>query len=145
MPTSLIIHGHFYQPPRENPWTEAVDPEPSAAPFHDWNERIYRECYRANENARILRSDGVVEAIVSNYHYLSFNLGPTLLSWMQACHPHGYARILQADRESCDLHGGHGNAIAQAYNHAILPLCNPRDQVTQIRTTRCWTGWWSMA
>jgi alpha-amylase/alpha-mannosidase (GH57 family) len=133
MPTSLIIHGHFYQPPRENPWTEAVDPEPSAAPYHDWNERIYRECYRANENARILRSDGVVEAIVSNYHYLSFNLGPTLLSWMQSCHPHGYARILQADRESCDLHGGHGNAIAQAYNHAILPLCNPRDQVTQIR------------
>jgi alpha-amylase/alpha-mannosidase (GH57 family) len=133
MPTSLIIHGHFYQPPRENPWTEAVDPEPSAAPFHDWNERIYRECYRANENARILRTDGVVEAIVSNYHYLSFNLGPTLLSWMQTQHPHGYAAILKADAESCDLHAGHGNAIAQAYNHAILPLCNPRDQVTQIR------------
>ena len=133
MPTSLIIHGHFYQPPRENPWTEAVDPEPSAAPFHDWNERIYRECYRANDNARIMRADGVVEAIVSNYHYLSFNLGPTLMSWMQARHPHGYAHILQADRESRDLHGGHGNAIAQAYNHAILPLCNGRDQVTQIR------------
>lgn len=133
MPTSLIIHGHFYQPPRENPWTEAIDPEPSAAPFHDWNERIYRECYRANDNARIMRADGVVEAIVSNYHYLSFNLGPTLMSWMQARHPHGYARILQADQESRDLHGGHGNAIAQAYNHAILPLCNGRDQVTQIR------------
>jgi alpha-amylase/alpha-mannosidase (GH57 family) len=133
MPTSLIIHGHFYQPPRENPWTESVDPEPSAAPYHDWNERIYRECYRANDNARIMRGDGVVEAIVSNYHDLSFNLGPTLLSWMQARHPHGYQRILQADHESRELHAGHGNAIAQAYNHAILPLCNPRDQLTQIR------------
>lgn len=133
MPTDLVIHGHFYQPPRENPWTEAVDPEPSAAPFHDWNERIYRECYRANDTARIMRADGVVEAIVSNYHTLSFNLGPTLLSWMQARHPHGYQRILDADAESISLHNGHGNAIAQAYNHAILPLCHPRDQRTQIR------------
>jgi alpha-amylase/alpha-mannosidase (GH57 family) len=133
MKTDLVIHGHFYQPPRENPWTEAVDPEPSAAPFHDWNERIYRECYRANDTARIIRPDGVVEAIVSNYHFLSFNLGPTLLSWMQTEHPHGYARILQADAESAALHQGHGNAIAQAYNHAILPLCNPRDAQTQIR------------
>jgi alpha-amylase/alpha-mannosidase (GH57 family) len=133
MPTDLVIHGHFYQPPRENPWTEAVDPEPSAAPFHDWNERIYRECYRANDNARIIRADGVVEGIVSNYHYLSFNLGPTLLSWMQARHPHGYQRILDADADSQALHQGHGNAIAQAYNHAILPLCNERDRRTQIR------------
>ncbi|HXB96945.1 MAG TPA: DUF3536 domain-containing protein [bacterium] len=133
MSTSLVIHGHFYQPPRENPWTEAVDPEPSAAPAHDWNERIYRECYRANDNARILRGDGVVEAIVSNYHHLSFNMGPTLLSWMQSLHPHGYERILQADRESRPLHQGHGNAIAQAYNHAILPLCSARDSRTQIR------------
>jgi hypothetical protein len=131
--TELVIHGHFYQPPRENPWTEAVDPEPSATPFHDWNERIYRECYRANDNARIIRPDGMVEAIVSNYHYLSFNLGPTLLSWMQAEHPHGYQGILTADAESADLHGGHGNAIAQAYNHMILPLANARDIQTQIR------------
>jgi alpha-amylase/alpha-mannosidase (GH57 family) len=133
MPTPLVIHGHFYQPPRENPWTEAVDPEPSAAPYHDWNERIYRECYRANDNARIVRGDGVVQDIVSNYHWLSFNLGPTLLAWMQATHPHGYQRILQADAESVRLRGGHGNAIAQAYNHAILPLCNLRDLRTQIR------------
>ena len=133
MRTDLIIHGHFYQPPRENPWTEAVDPEPSAAPFHDWNERIYRECYRANDTARVIRTDGVVEGIVSNYHYLSFNFGPTLLSWMQSRHPHGYQRILDADAESLGLHNGHGNAIAQAYNHAILPLCNERDCRTQIR------------
>ena len=133
MPTSLVIHGHFYQPPRENPWTEAVDPEPSAAPAHDWNERIYRECYRANDNARILRGDGVVEAIVSNYHHLSFNMGPTLLSWMQKKHPHGYERILAADKESVAFCAGHGNAIAQGYNHCILPLCNARDRRSQVR------------
>jgi len=132
MPTDLVIHGHFYQPPRENPWTEAVDPEPSAAPFHDWNERIYRECYRANDNARVMSQQGVVEGIVSNYHLLSFNMGPTLLSWMEGRHPHGYQRILDADRESRALHGGHGNAIAQSYNHSILPLCGDRDRRTQI-------------
>jgi alpha-amylase/alpha-mannosidase (GH57 family) len=132
MPTKLTIHGHFYQPPRENPWTEMVEPEPSAAPSHDWNERIYRECYRANDNARIVRADGVVEALVSNYQYLSFNMGPTLLSWMQSNHLHGYQRLLAADAESVALRG-HGNAIAQAYNHAILTLCNARDRRTQIR------------
>ena len=131
MPTKLTIHGHFYQPPRENPWTEMVEPEPSAAPFHDWNERIYQECYRANDNARIVRSDGVVEALVSNYQYLSFNMGPTLLSWMQTKHPFGYRRILAADAESVALRG-FGNAIAQGYNHSILTLCNPRDRRTQI-------------
>jgi alpha-amylase/alpha-mannosidase (GH57 family) len=130
--TYLIIHGHFYQPPRENPWTEMVEPEPSAAPFHDWNERIYRECYRANDNARILRPDGVAEALVSNYQHLSFNMGPTLLSWMQTHHQHGYQRLLAADMESV-AQRGFGNAIAQAYNHCILPLCNERDRKTQIR------------
>ncbi|HTB21937.1 MAG TPA: DUF3536 domain-containing protein [bacterium] len=133
MPTDLVIHGHFYQPPRENPWTEAVDPEPSAAPFHDWNERIYRECYRANDNARIMNFQGVVEDIVSNYRMLSFNMGATLLSWMERVHPLGYQRIIEADKESQSRLDGHGNAIAQAYNHSILPLCNQRDLRTQIR------------
>src|SRR5665213_1202964 len=132
MPTDLVIHGHFYQPPRENPWTESVDPEPSAAPYHDWNERIYRECYRANDNARIMNFQGVVEDIVSNYRRLSFNMGPSLLSWMEHLHPLGYLRIIDADRESVSRIGGHGNAIAQAYNHSILPLCNARDRRTQI-------------
>ncbi len=132
MPTDLVVHGHFYQPPRENPWTEDVDPEPSAAPFHDWNERIYRECYRANDNARIMDPGGVVEDIVSNYRLMSFNMGPTLLAWMERRHPLGYQRILAADKASVEERG-HGNAIAQAYNHAILPLCSPRDRRTQIR------------
>jgi alpha-amylase/alpha-mannosidase (GH57 family) len=132
MPTSLVIHGHFYQPPRENPWTEVVEPEPSAAPFHDWNERIYQECYRSNGNARIVSSQGVVESITNNYLYLNYNFGPTLLSWMEKRHPQGYRRILEADRESVGLRGGHGNAIAQAYNHCILPLCNERDRRTQV-------------
>jgi alpha-amylase/alpha-mannosidase (GH57 family) len=132
MTTKLTIHGHFYQPPRENPWTEVVETEPSAAPSHDWNERIYQECYRANDNARIMRFDGVVEELKSNYHYLSFNMGPTLLSWMQAMHPIGYHRLLQADAESVALRG-YGNAIAQAYNHCILTLCNERDRRTQIK------------
>jgi alpha-amylase/alpha-mannosidase (GH57 family) len=133
MPSSLVIHGHFYQPPRENPWTEVVEPEPSAAPFHDWNERIYQECYRANSSARISSPAGVVQSILNNYLNLSFNFGPTLLSWMEKEHPHGYQRILEADRESAKAKSGHGNAIAQAYNHCILPLCNERDRVTQVR------------
>jgi alpha-amylase/alpha-mannosidase (GH57 family) len=131
--TSLVIHGHFYQPPRENPWTEVIEPEPSAQPFHDWNERIYQECYRANGNARIVSSGGRMEAIENNYLFLSFNFGPTLLSWMQLQHPRGFERIMEADKESVALRGGHGNAIAQGYNHCILPLCNERDCVTQIR------------
>ncbi|MGH7906395.1 MAG: DUF3536 domain-containing protein, partial [Candidatus Binataceae bacterium] len=130
--TSIIIHGHFYQPPRENPWTGALDPEESAHPFHDWNERVYAECYRRNAFARVLDRHGRIERIVNNYSHLSFNFGPTLLAWMESAHPRTYARILAADRESMERRGGHGNAIAQAYNHAILPLCNWRDLRTQI-------------
>ncbi|HXR35926.1 MAG TPA: hypothetical protein VN754_08265, partial [Candidatus Binataceae bacterium] len=130
---SLIIHGHFYQPPRENPWTGAIDREESASPHHDWNERIHAECYRANCNARIVDSHGYVERIVNNYLNLSFNFGPTVLSWLERTHPGTYARIQQADRESIERRSGHGNAIAQGYNHAILPLCNERDRRTQIR------------
>jgi len=115
--TALVIHGHFYQPPRENPWTGEVEPEPSAAPYHDWNERIHAECYAAN---------------VDNYKNISFNFGPTLLSWLEAHHPDTYLKILAADKESAAQRGGRGNAIAQAYGHAILPLCNERDRLTQI-------------
>ncbi|MBC8029883.1 MAG: DUF3536 domain-containing protein [Pyrinomonadaceae bacterium] len=122
----LIIHGHFYQPPRENPWTGVVEAEPSALPFHDWNERITAECYAANAHAR------VHSAQVNNYAKISFNFGPTLLSWMEAQHPETYELIREADRKSVRERGGHGNAIAQAYGHAILPLCNERDRLTQV-------------
>lgn len=115
--SSLVIHGHFYQPPRENPWTEEVEAEPSAAPYHDWNERIHDECYAPN---------------VINYPHISFNFGPTLLSWLERYHSDTYQKILSADKQSAAKRGGHGNAIAQAYGHAILPLCNERDRLTQI-------------
>lgn len=133
MSIPLLLHGHFYQPPRENPWTEIIDPEPTAAPYPDWNERIHAECYRANAFARIFDAHQRVEAIRNNYRDLSFDFGPTLLSWMERKHPRTYARILAADWESRARHGGHGNALAHGYNHAILPLCNDRDRRTQIR------------
>lgn len=133
MATPLVLHGHFYQPPRENPWSEVIDEQPSAAPCPNWNERVFYECYRPNAHARILDQSGRVEAIVNNYEYLSFNFGPTLLSWMERYHPRTYAAILEADRASRARNGGHGNAIAQGYNHAILPLCNERDRVTQVK------------
>lgn len=133
MKSALVIHGHFYQPPRENPWTQAIDREPSAHPFHDWNERIHRECYRANAFARIFDSYGRIERIHNNYERLSFNFGPTLLSWLEQHDAAAYARVLEADRVSATRNDGHGNAIAQGYNHAILPLCSERDRVTQVR------------
>lgn len=123
---SLIIHGHFYQPPRENPWTGTVEAEPSAQPFHDWNERIAAECYSPNAQARL------AGATVNNYAKISFNFGPTLMSWVEQHHPETYQLILEADRQSVRERGGHGNAIAQAYGHAILPLCNDRDRLTQV-------------
>lgn len=129
----LIIHGHFYQPPRENPWTGVVETEPSAAPFHDWNQRIHSECYGPNAFASIIDPATGQQRIVSNYANISFNFGPTLLSWLERNHVETYAAILEADRLSASRRGGHGNAIAQAYGHAILPLCNERDRRTQIR------------
>ncbi len=130
---ALIIHGHFYQPPRENPWTGVVEVEPSAAPFHDWNERIHSECYQPNAAARITDPAIGLQLIVNNYANISFNFGPTLLSWLKGNHPDTYARIIAADQQSARERTGHGNAIAQAYGHAILPLCNERDRQTQIR------------
>ena len=130
---SLIIHGHFYQPPRENPWTGIVEEQPGAAPFHDWNERIHAECYGPNSAVAIADRDASQPTLVNNYESISFNFGPTLLSWLQGKHPETYTRIIAADQASIAKHKGHGNAIAQAYGHAILPLCNERDMRTQIR------------
>jgi alpha-amylase/alpha-mannosidase (GH57 family) len=129
----LVIHGHFYQPPRENPWLETIEREVGASPYSNWNERIADECYRRNGWARIFDDQGRVLDMVNNYVHLSFNFGPTLLSWMAEELPKVYQRILEADRESIQARSGHGNALAQAYGHAILPLCNDRDRLTQIR------------
>lgn len=129
----ICIHGHFYQPPRENPYINAIERQAGAAPFHDWNERIHYECYRPNAYARILNDRGEVMRIANNFEYISFNIGPTLMSWMERHDGETYQRILEADRVSCQRLNGHGNAIAQVYNHIILPLANRRDQYTQIR------------
>src|SRR3954447_19322438 len=125
-PRFIAIHGHFYQPPRENPWLEAVETQDSAAPWHDWNERITAECYAPNAASRILDERDRIVEIVNNYASISFNFGPTLLSWMQGAAPEAYARIIDADKAK-------HSAIAQAYNHIILPLANERDQRTQVR------------
>ncbi|HEY9648865.1 MAG TPA: DUF3536 domain-containing protein, partial [Chroococcidiopsis sp.] len=129
----VTVHGHFYQPPRENPYLDAIERQPSASPFHDWNERIHHECYRPNAFARILDEHGQLVGIVNNYEYMSFNIGPTLMSWLERYDVETYQRIIDADRRSCDRLNGHGNAIAQVYNHIILPLANERDKYTQIR------------
>jgi alpha-amylase/alpha-mannosidase (GH57 family) len=129
--TALIIHGHFYQPPRENPWTGMIEKQPGASPYHDWNERIYHECYEPNAFVRTGGPDGSVQT-TNNYANISFNFGPTLLSWLETHHFVTYQRILDADKESAERREGHGNAIAQAYGHAILPLCNERDRLTQV-------------
>ncbi|MFN7133417.1 MAG: DUF3536 domain-containing protein, partial [Myxococcales bacterium] len=128
----LCIHGHFYQPPRENPWLEEVEVQDSAAPFHDWNARISAECYGPNSASRRLTHGRRILEIVSNYTNMSFNFGPTLLAWMEREAPDVYRRVLEADRQSLKLRNGHGNAIAQVYNHVILPLANQNDKVTQV-------------
>ncbi len=128
----ICIHGHFYQPPRENPWLEEIESQDSAYPFHDWNERVTAECYAPNAAARILDSQKKIADIVNNYSKISFNFGPTLLSWMENHAPHVYEAILEADRISQKKFSGHGAAIAQAYNHVIMPLANSRDKETQV-------------
>ena len=129
----ITVHGHFYQPPRENPYLNRIERQPSAHPYHDWNERIHYECYRPNAFARILNQQQQVIGIVNNFEYLSFNIGATLMSWLEKHDPEVYQRILEADRKSSQRLNGHGNAIAQVYNHIILPLANKRDKLTQIR------------
>jgi alpha-amylase/alpha-mannosidase (GH57 family) len=128
----VCIHGHFYQPPRENAWLEYVEQQDSAYPFHDWNERITAECYAPNGTSRILDGSNDVEQIVNNYARISFNFGPTLLAWMEEKEPEVYRTVLAADKESQSYYGGHGSAIAQAYNHTILPLSHSRDKYTQM-------------
>lgn len=129
----VCIHGHFYQPPRENPWLEAIEQQDSAHPYHDWNERITEECYGPNGSARLLDHEGWLLGISNNYSRMSFNFGPTLLSWMEEKEPDVYQSILEADRLSIDSFSGHGSAMAQAYSHLIMPLANARDRLTQVR------------
>lgn len=129
----VCIHGHFYQPPRENPWLNSVEKQDSAYPFHDWNHRITAECYARNSASRFLDHRGRIIGIVNNYARMSFNFGPTLLEWMEKNSPDVYEAILQADRESMKRFSGHGSAIAQVYNHMIMPLANRRDKETQVK------------
>jgi alpha-amylase/alpha-mannosidase (GH57 family) len=132
----LCIHGHFYQPPRENPWLETVELQDSASPYHDWNERITVECYAPNATARILDERGRISEIVSNYSKISFNFGPTVLAWMKDKMPDVHEAIVAADKLSRERYSGHGSALAQVYNHMILPLANDRDKYTQVLWSR---------
>ncbi len=128
----VCVHGHFYQPPRESPWLESIELQDSAYPYHDWNERIAVECYDPNAVARILDSEGRIVHITNNYERISFNFGPTLFAWMEEKDPETYAAVLEADRRSLKRFGGHGSALAQPYNHMIMPLANERDRRTQV-------------
>ncbi|MGD0942005.1 MAG: DUF3536 domain-containing protein [Terracidiphilus sp.] len=129
----ICIHGHFYQPPRENPWLETVETQDSAAPYHDWNERVCAECYAPNGAARILNNKNRITRIVNNYARISFNFGPTLLSWLVENAPRTYRMIMDGERRSRKAFRGHSSAMAQVYNHVIMPLANRRDRITQIR------------
>jgi len=129
----VCIHGHFYQPPRENPWLETVEVQDSAAPYHDWNDRITAECYAPNGASRIQNKQDEIVRIVNNYARMSFNFGPTLLSWLADKTPRAYSMVLDADKASQQRYAGHGSAVAQVYNHIIMPLASRRDAITQIR------------
>jgi hypothetical protein len=129
----VAVHGHFYQPPREHPWLDVVETEPSARPHHDWNARITAECYGPNTAARLLGPHGGIRALLNTFERISFNVGPTLFRWLAAARPDVAARIVEADRRSAARLAGHGNAIAQPYVHAILPLQGARDRTTLLR------------
>lgn len=129
----LCVHGHFYQPPRDNPWLEIIELQKSASPFHDWNERITRECYGPNTRSRLHGNNGFITKLINNYEYMSFDFGPTLLSWLEIKHPWIYFQILAADKTGQKRYNGHGNALAHVYNHVIMPLAARRDKLTQIR------------
>jgi len=129
----ICIHGHFYQPPRENPWLETVETQDSAAPYHDWNERVCAECYAPNGAARILNDKKQITRILNNYARINFDFGPTLLSWLKENAPRTYRNILFGERRSRDSYDGHSSAMAQVYNHIIMPLASERDRITQIR------------
>ena len=129
----ICIHGHFYQPPRENPWLETVETQDTAAPYHDWNERVCAECYATNGAARSVNNKNQIIRIVNNYSRMSFDFGPTLMSWLKENAPRTYRMILDGERRSRKFFGGHSSAVAQVYNHVIMPLANTRDKITQIR------------
>ncbi|HSS03508.1 MAG TPA: DUF3536 domain-containing protein [Kofleriaceae bacterium] len=129
----VCIHGHFYQPPRENPWLEAVELQPSARPYHDWNERVTAECYRPNAAARVVDNSNHIIQIVDNYQRMSFNVGPTLMAWLEEQAPDVHAALIAADRASLVRFEGHGSAMAQVYSHLIMPLASARDRATQVR------------
>lgn len=128
----ICIHGHFYQPPRENPWLEEIEVQESAHPWHDWNQRITEECYAPNSEARVLDGNGWIAEIINNYEHISFDFGPTLLRWLEEKAPETYQAILDADKQSCRERNGHGNAIAQAYHHLIMPLATRADKITEV-------------
>ncbi len=132
----VCIHGHFYQPPRENPWLEEVEQQDSASPYHDWNERITAECYAPNSASRIVDGDGRIIDIINNYSRISFNVGPTLFAWLERHQPEVCRAIVDADRLSRERFSGHGSAMAQVYNHMIMPLANRNDKYTQ--------AWWGI-
>ena len=149
-PTALVIHGHFYQPPRENPWTDELEREPSAHPARNWNERILAECYRANAFARLYAHRDGIEAFVNNYAHLSFNVGPTLARWIERVDKTTLDRMRAGDEQQ-RRHLGAGGAMAQVWGHPIAPLLTPRDRRTQIlwglsdfrhRFRRTATGMW---
>ncbi len=133
MQRCICLHGHFYQPPRENPWLDVVERQDSAYPYHDWNQRITAECYRPNTAARLMDSEGKIIDIMNNYEHISFNFGPTLMRWLKRHEQDVYEAIVQADTKSIKQHHGHGNAIAQVYNHIIMPLATRRDKELQIK------------
>lgn len=133
LPRYVCVHGHFYQPPRENPWLETVEIQESAAPWHDWNARISSECYSRNAASRILDEEGYIRKICNNYSRMSFNIGPTLLTWLEEKDPLCYEAILEADIKGRKRFSGHGPAMAQVYNHIIMPLASRRDKETQVK------------
>ncbi|MCX7834399.1 MAG: DUF3536 domain-containing protein [Ignavibacteria bacterium] len=129
----FCLHCHFYQPPRENPWTNEYEKELSAYPFDNWNERIYQDCYKQNTEAKIIDNTGKVVKLLNNFEYINFDFGPTLCEWMRKKHPDTFQKILEADKLSCEKFNGKGNAIAQVYNHIIMPLATDRDKITQVK------------
>jgi len=130
---NVCIHGHFYQPPRENPWTGEIELQEGAKPYHDWNERIYHECYKHNSEAQIVNEKGETVQRENNYERINFNFGPPLLEWIKRKHPDTYIKIIDDDKTSFAAHNGHGNAIAMCYNHMIMPLANFNDKITQVK------------
>jgi alpha-amylase/alpha-mannosidase (GH57 family) len=129
---SVVIHGHFYQPPREDPWTGSVPLQASAAPHHDWNARVHDECYRAVVAARILDDQGRIVHVMNTLAWMSWDAGPTLLEWMSREAPDTYREFLNADRLAL-TRIGHGGALATPYHHVILPLSSRREKETEVR------------